>query len=126
MTSHLLSIIIFSPLIFLIAILILPSQKKEVFKYITLASASIQLILSIIFYFKFQYVGNAPKGVNMESGFQFIEKANWIDLKLGRVGNLSVEYFLGLDGLSISMLLLSSIVLFVGAIASWNINKNSK
>ncbi|MGH7282631.1 MAG: complex I subunit 4 family protein [Polyangiaceae bacterium] len=44
-------------------------------------------------------------------GFQFIERASWIR-------SLHVEYFVGVDGLSVAMILVASVVSFVGIVAS--------
>jgi NADH-quinone oxidoreductase subunit M len=50
----------------------------------------------------------------------------WFTLPLGQLGYLSVNYFVAVDGLTISLLLLSSIVLFVGALVSHTIQFQEK
>jgi NADH-quinone oxidoreductase subunit M len=55
-----------------------------------------------------------------------VEKLDWITLDLGNFGKLSVDYFLGVDGLSISLVLLSAIVLFIASISSWTTSKFTK
>lgn len=126
MSEHLLSLIIFTPLAAAIILLLLPARLNFSFKYITLAAVFIQLILALFIYGKFQQGENAPAGINNEQGFQLAEKLDWIDVDLGNLGKLSIDYFIAVDGLSISMVLLSAIVLLIGAIASWNIPKNQK
>ena len=64
--------------------------------------------------------------ISGEGNLQMMEKASWFSLKLGSLGALSVDYFLGVDGLNISMVLLAGIVLFIGAIACWNIKEKKK
>jgi NADH-quinone oxidoreductase subunit M len=66
------------------------------------------------------------KGVNVPEGFQFVERTDWISLPLGSLGKLSIDYYLGVDGLSVLLVLLSAIVLLIGTISSWNINTKQK
>ncbi len=48
------------------------------------------------------------------AGFQFAEKIAWIP-------SLGISYSLGVDGLSVPMLLLTAVVIFTGSLVSWNI-----
>ncbi len=60
-------------------------------------------------------------GISTTESMQFVEKYSWITLSLGSLGKLSIQYFVGLDGLNVSMVLLSGLVLLAGAISSWKI-----
>jgi NADH-quinone oxidoreductase subunit M len=51
-----------------------------------------------------------------DKGFQYVEKVPWI-----RAFNIS--YFIGIDGISIPMVLLTALLAFLCVIASWNINQ---
>ena len=71
--------------------------------------------------------GEAYAGVNEESQYQFVEKADWFGLQLSKLGYFQVQYFLGIDGLSIAMVLLTGIVGVIGVLSSWNLEtKNLK
>lgn len=52
---------------------------------------------------------------------QLIEKTKWISLPLGNLGTLNIDYFLGVDGLSMPLILLSGLILIIGVIASWKV-----
>jgi NADH-quinone oxidoreductase subunit M len=52
-------------------------------------------------------------------GFQFVEQLDWMP-------QLGISYLLGVDGISLPMLLLNGIVIFTGALMSWNIEKRAK
>lgn len=120
-----LSLLIFLPLIAALLILILPNRLQNKFKYITLGVSLIQFVLSLFIYLKFNSSAiNA--GVNKESQFQFVEKLSWIRLDLGNIGNLEIDYFLGIDGLSMPFLILSALVTFVATLASWEIKTKLK
>ena len=120
-----LSLLIFLPLIAALLILILPNRVESQFKYITLGVSLIQFVLSLFIYLKFNSSAiNA--GVNKESQFQLVEKLSWIRLDLGTIGNLEIDYFLGIDGLSMPFLILSALVTFVATLASWEIKTKLK
>ncbi|HXB11996.1 MAG TPA: NADH-quinone oxidoreductase subunit M, partial [Bacteroidia bacterium] len=85
-------------------------------KVITVVTTSIQLLVSIILFASYQ----PGKGV------QFAEQYNWIEMDLGSAGKLTAQYFVGIDGINVSMMLLTGIVMFVGTLASWKIVENRK
>ena len=111
-----LSLLIFLPFIAIFIIAALPLRRYYLHKVITLVATSIQLLVSVIIYLTY----------NPSKPLQFVEKFDWITLHLGSMGTLSAEYFVGIDGLNVSMVLLSSIVMFTGTLASWNIKENRK
>ncbi len=57
---------------------------------------------------------------------QFVEKLPWITVSMGESGKLAIQYFVGLDGLNMPMVLLSALVLFIGAISAWTITYKAK
>src|SRR5690606_28960076 len=106
MSSYLLYILIFTPLVTLY-ILLLPSVPKSIYKYLNQGSALVQLLVSICIFIQFQ-----PDSI---TDFQFGENLQWIQVSLGTFGSLAINYNLGVDGLSVSMILLAGIVLSIGA-----------
>ncbi len=52
-----------------------------------------------------------------QAGFQLTESYNWIHLNLGSLGHFVSKYAIGVDGLSLGLLLLTGLVSFV---ALWN------
>ncbi|MBL6445807.1 NADH-quinone oxidoreductase subunit M [Fulvivirga sp. 29W222] len=121
--NHLLSILVFLPLTAAIVIALLPASVKHISKHITLGIGCIQLILAVILYLGYN---SSIAGVNTIDGFQFAVNIPWINLELSTLGKLSAHYFVGVDGLSISMVLLSIVILFIGVISSWNIQDKVK
>ncbi len=116
MSSYILSIILFFPLLSL-AILYLPVIPKSAGKYISLGSSLFQLFLAVII-----YLGYTPS----PTGFQFSELCPWIHVSLGSFGALSINYHIGVDGLNAGMILLTGIVLVAGSIASFSIREKEK
>ena len=119
----LLSLLIFLPLVAAIVILLLPTTIRQSYKYIALGFTAIQFVLLGWLYTQFD---NTATGINQASGFQFIEQLSWIRLDLGSLGQLEIDYFLGVDGVSLPLLVLSTIVMLMAIGASWNITKSLK
>ena len=58
---------------------------------------------------------------------QLVEKASWIDIRgVPWFGRIHVDYFLGVDGLSVPMVILTALISFIAVFASWNIPKALK
>ncbi|MDF2435128.1 MAG: NADH-quinone oxidoreductase subunit [Mucilaginibacter sp.] len=122
---NILTLLIFIPLLFGLVVALLPSKWRGSFKYITLLATLVQLGISAWIYVQFKS-GPAFGGVMHEDQFQFVQKLPWIDLNLGSLGKMQIEYFVGLDGISISLLLMTSVVMVIAALASWEIKSNLK
>ncbi len=122
MTSFILSSLIFTPLLAALVVLLLPARLQKPMKAVALGGTLVQLALAILLYFRF----DGTAAANGQHGYQFVEKLNWIGFTLGSLGRFQIEYFVGVDGISISMVLLTGIVGVIGVISSWTIKKNIK
>lgn len=123
--DHILTLLIFTPVLFGILLLSLPGSMRNSFKYFALSATIIQLVLSGWLYFHFQ-TGASFSGINHAGQYQFAEKASWISLNLGSLGKMQIDYFIGVDGISIGLLFMSSLVMMVAVLASWEIKTNLK
>lgn len=127
MLGNILSIIIFLPLVALLVLLFLPAHLRDVFRWLTLSITFLQVVLAVWLYAAYDTQPvHASAEIIDQHPVQFLEKADWIDLNLGSLGHLSIDYKVGVDGFSMPMLLLAVIVLFIGAISSWNIAQKEK
>jgi len=110
MEHYILSLLIFIPVFG--ALLMLPISKylgSTTPKFVALVTTGIQLLLSIWLYCNFDSsvsVQNSPFTVNVE----------WIS-------HFNIFYYLGVDGLSMPMVILTALLSFLCIIASWNIDK---
>ncbi len=123
MNEHFLSFLIFSPLLFAVVIAILPQKLSYSYKWLTLGASILQVLLFAMFLPSYKVAAN---GYSQVSSYAFVEKFNWFNFQIGNLGQFKVEYFLGLDGLSLSMVGLSIIVLLFASISSWNITNKAK
>lgn len=117
--NHILSWLTFLPLIGMLGIFILylvGYKKDEHLKWGVLGLMSVELLLAIWLFASFNRSVGRMAG---NDGFQFIERGVWIRA-------LNVEYFVGVDGTSISMVLLTALVSFVAVLASFSVTKQLK
>ncbi|MGZ3872238.1 MAG: complex I subunit 4 family protein [Mucilaginibacter sp.] len=122
---NILTLLIFIPVLFGFIIALLPSAWRGSFKFITLFATLVQLGLCIWIYCSFK-TGASFAGISHESQFQFVQKLPWISLDLGTMGKMQIDYFVGIDGLSVALLVMTSFVLVIAALASWEIKSNLK
>ncbi|MCS6954010.1 MAG: NADH-quinone oxidoreductase subunit M [Bryobacteraceae bacterium] len=104
MSEHLLSIVLFTPLAGLIVLLFLPSENKNLIRAWANLTALAGFLVSIPLATRFDK--NQP-------GFQFVEKADWIP-------SLGVKYYIGIDGISLLLVLLTTLVGFLAILSSWS------
>jgi NADH-quinone oxidoreductase subunit M len=122
---NLLTLLIFVPILFALIIWVMPSAWRGSFKYLALAATLVQLGLSIVMYVHFK-TGAANAGISQEAQYQFVQKLPWINLNLGGQTHLQVDYFVGIDGISLAMVVMSSLVMVIAALSSWEITSNLK
>lgn len=116
--------ITFLPLLGMIVIMLIPRENTATVKWTALLITFLQLVVAALIWINFD---PSLTGINDPNGFQYIEKSRWIDIKgFVWIGNVTADYFLGLDGLSLPMIMLTSIISFIGVIGSWNIKKSQK
>jgi NADH-quinone oxidoreductase subunit M len=119
-----LSLITFLPVLGMIAILFIPKGQAKTVKWLTLAVTALQVVLAVVLMANYNY--NAA-GVFDEKSFQFIEKFRWINITgISWLGTVKIDYYLGLDGISMPMVLLTALISFIATLSSWNIEKSVK
>lgn len=122
MTS-LLSLIVFIPLLVAIGLLFVPNEHKKVFRWTAVVATSIQLLLSLLLWESFDSTIQPTK---WSESFQFVEKLTWIRMDVEGVGVLNVDYFVGVDGISLPLVVLASLILLIGTISSFSITEKVK
>jgi len=124
MDFPILSLITFLPILGMIAVLAMQKEQVKAIKILTLGITGFQVLLAIIILGNYNY---SLGGVYDQSSFQFVEKFRWIDIdNFSWLGKIKVDYFLGVDGISVPLVLLTTIVTFVAALSSWTINTSIK
>ena len=108
--EHILSWLIWLPIIGVVAIAFIPREKEDVIKITAAATTGLQFLLTLVLWKNFDSGSGA---------MQFMERAEWIP-------SFNIAYILGVDGLSLPMAILTGLLCFLGIFVSWNINKAVK
>src|SRR6202166_4716671 len=108
--SHVLTLITFIPIAGMALILALPDSMKNVYKWIAVAATVPQLAIALYLYEHFDTTTTA---------IQFAERYAWIRA-------YHIYYFMGVDGISISMVLLTAIICFIAVFASFSIERGER
>jgi len=100
----LLSNLILIPLIGSFLVLFIPSQYKETIKVVVLSFSLAEFLLSLMMWMSFD---------NSSSRFQFVEAYNWIE-------SSNIIFYLGVDGISLFFILLTTLLIPICLLASWD------
>ena len=102
--------ILLCPVIGLFLVLFTPKNQENAVRIISLVSAFASLVLSILLCMHFD---------SSNPAMQFVEHVEWVK-------TYGINYANGVDGLNISMILLTSIVIFCGVLVSWTVTYRVK
>ena len=105
--DYLLSIVIFLPLAGAIILLFLPRGSELLIKVVSLAASLLTFIISLKLFFDFK-VGSGD--------FQFIERYEWLP-------DLGITYQLGIDGISLFLVLLTTFITVLCVYGSFGVIK---
>ena len=101
--NTILSFLLFAPLVGAMLVLFLPSNKTKLIQQFGVLVSIITFAISFIVYINFDY---------SNTDFQFVHQVVWIK-------NLNITYFVGLDGLSILLVLLTTFLTPLTLWSSW-------
>ncbi len=108
--SHILTLILFFPVVGAIVILLLPAAKVKLIRNLALGTSLVPFILSLVAWASFNMTA---------TGFQFEEKIAWYPA----IGSF---YHLGIDGISLTMMLLTTLLTPLAILASYSISDRVK
>ena len=128
MQSHILSIILFTPLLGALVLLFVPKENKSAVRWIAnffaLGGFLISLPLVPLFWAQrfepgSQYVYELGQWVQRTGNFKFLEGApsNWIP-------SIGAGYMLGIDGISFLLIMLTTLLGWISILCSWTAIEN--
>jgi NADH-quinone oxidoreductase subunit M len=100
-----LSLITFTPLVGAIIVLLLPKDRSNLIRWFALAVSLVTFGLSLVMLGMFD--ASNPD-------LQLVERVTWI-----QVGNWTIEYHLGVDGLSVLLVLLTTLLVPISIFSTW-------
>jgi NADH-quinone oxidoreductase subunit M len=101
--DHILSIVLFAPLVGMVILLCIPSSNARAIKWWANIASFIGFLISLPLVFNFDHTKD----------YQFVERADWIP-------TLGAHYHLGIDGLGLLLVMLTTLLGFISILSSWN------
>jgi NADH-quinone oxidoreductase subunit M len=106
-TSHLLSLILFSPVLAAVIVLLVPREQEDLIRWTSLILSFVPLAFSLVAWLSYNQAG---------SGFQFEEQYVWY-------AAIHSSFHLGIDGISLTMVLLTTLLTPLSILASFSIKE---
>jgi NADH-quinone oxidoreductase subunit M len=101
--DHILSIVLFAPLVGMAILLCIPSSNARAIKLWANIASFIGFLISLPLVFNF----------DPNRDYQFQEQADWIP-------TIGAHYHLGIDGLGLLLVMLTTLIGFISVLCSWN------
>ncbi|QDX80857.1 NADH-quinone oxidoreductase subunit M [Denitratisoma sp. DHT3] len=105
MSSHLLSLAIWVPILGALAVFAVGSERRALARWLALFVAVAGFVVTLPLYLGFD---------SAQAGMQFVEQAPWIR-------PFRIQYFLGVDGISMLFVLLNSFITVLVVLAGWEV-----
>ena len=109
-----LSSLIFIPIVGMVIVMFLPKEAKQAIRWTALGVSLIPMVLS--FYLTYDYFFN----------LSHLSQMAYVEGPMSWIPSLNIQYFLGVDGISVPMLFLTGLLTSISLLASFNIEKRVK
>src|SRR5213593_4279362 len=100
--DHILSIVLFTPLVGALILFLIPDANSNAVRWWANIASFLGFAVSLPLVFQF----------DRTKDFQFVEKASWIP-------SIGASYHLGIDGLGLLLVMLTTLLGFLSILASW-------
>lgn len=118
LNNYLLSILIFLPLVGMIAVLV--QKDRNAIRWTALGTTILTFAISLLLFGAFDWSKGNGYGYAADGGVvQMVQRCDWIPA-------FHIQYLVGIDGLSFPLVILSTFVCVLACLASWNISKAAK
>ena len=99
----LLSLILFTPLVGVLILLFINRQSENLIRWVANATVAMGFFVSLPLWFWYD---------TKDAGWQFVEQHDWIP-------SIGASYFLGVDGFSVLLILLTTLMGVIAVLSSW-------
>src|SRR3990170_544492 len=99
-----LSLILLLPLLGAFVLVFFPRRQERLFKYFSCTVSLVNFFISLPLYFWFD---------GATADFQFVEKFPWVE-------SLGISYFIGIDGISLYLVLLTNLLSVLAIFSSFS------
>lgn len=108
--TYVLTLLVLVPAVATAALFFVKAESRLAIRQLSVAAAAVNFGLAIWLFFDYD---------QQAAGFQYLTKIDWVP-------SLGISYHVGADGISVAMILLTSIVYLAGTLVSWHVEARSK
>jgi len=116
------SFFIVIPLVAAFLVVLTPNSKWYWIRRISAAATGLLLVLAGVLAVRYWQTA-LPEAASLKEALftklYFVERAEWF-------GSLGIQYLVGVDGISVAMVLLTALIIFTGVFASWHVKERAK
>lgn len=105
-----LTLLIFLPLLTAVALAFVPRNFRFVMRVVALLSTLVTLLVGVGIFLRFDLGAE---------GMQFVQKVPWVE-------SLGIQYYVGVDGINVGLVLMAVVVAFAAVCVSWEIKEREK
>ncbi len=110
------------PFLTALGVIFTPASRPKSVRVVAAFGTGLHLVLTAIVTWRFWQMA-VPETASMKTAqltkLYMVERFPWFD-------QLGIQYLVGIDGISLAMVILTSIVIFAGVMASWNVEHRGK
>ena len=110
------------PFLTAMAVIFTPARHWRMIRWISFSGTGLHLVLTGVMTWQY-WQAAAHDATTMKnaliSKLYLVERIPWFE-------SLGIQYFVGVDGISVAMVILTSIIIFTGVLASWNVETRTK
>jgi NADH-quinone oxidoreductase subunit M len=114
--------LILVPFLTTVAVVLTPARSWKAIRWIAAAGTGVGLVLTVIVASAYWQAAAADVDAMSTAAFfklYLVERVPWFE-------SLGITYLVGVDGISVAMIILTSIIIFTGVLASWNVSERPK
>jgi len=117
-----LSLFIILPFLTALAVVAVPESMWTLRRWVALAGTGLILAASLVLTYQYMHL-SAERADEMRnatvSQMEFEGSVPWFE-------SMGIEYHVGVDGIAVSMILLTAVIIFTGVLASWEVKERSR
>jgi NADH-quinone oxidoreductase subunit M len=110
------------PFVTLLAVVAVPARRWQLIRWVVAIGCGIHLLVTGVVTYLYWQAASADivsAKTAMLTKLYLVERVPWFS-------SLGIQYFVGVDGISVAMVILTSIVIFTGVLASWYVEVRTK
>ena len=110
------------PFLTAVAVVLTPARQWRMIRWISAFGTGLHLVLTGVMTWRYWQVASldvASMKTALTTKLYLVERIPWFQ-------SMGIQYFVGVDGISVAMVILTSIIIFSGVLAGWSVETRTK